>query len=74
MPNLVLSRRVQESLAIDGPCRVTVVRIRGSEVSLAIRAERDVKILRCELEQHPEETESGSDSNDTGPAAAGETA
>jgi carbon storage regulator len=46
---LVLSRKVGETIIIDGDVRVTVVAIRGRETRLGIEAPEDVVILRGEL-------------------------
>lgn len=48
---LVLSRKVGETLVIDGNITVKVVRIQGNRVTLGIEAPSDVKILRGELNQ-----------------------
>lgn len=53
--NLVLTRRPQESIVADGPCKFTVVRIKGKQVTLAIEAERSVTIARAELLDEPQE-------------------
>jgi len=49
MQNLVLTREPGETIIIDGPSRVTVVRVDGKQVRLAIEAEPDVLVLRSEL-------------------------
>lgn len=46
---LVLSRRTNQSLVIDGRIRLTVIRIRGGQVRVAIEAPREVPIARSEL-------------------------
>jgi len=48
---LVLSRKVGETLVIDGNITVQVVKIQGNRISLGIVAPSDVKILRGELSQ-----------------------
>lgn len=48
---LVLSRKVGETLVIDGNITVKVVRIQGNRITLGIEAPSDVKILRGELNQ-----------------------
>jgi carbon storage regulator len=45
---LVLSRKQNESIFIDGRITVTVAEIRGGRVRLAIDAPRDVPIDRAE--------------------------
>lgn len=47
--NLVLTRREGETLLIGDDIRVSVVRIHGAQVQLAIRAPREVIILREEI-------------------------
>jgi carbon storage regulator len=46
---LVLSRKLNESIVIDGDIRITVVGIRGSHVRLGIEAPDSVAIFRAEL-------------------------
>tara|TARA_R110002096_G_scaffold315227_4_gene509461 strand:- start:942 stop:1106 length:165 start_codon:yes stop_codon:yes gene_type:complete len=46
---LCLSRRVGESIIIDGDIKVTVLRINSSQVKIGIAAPDDVLILREEL-------------------------
>jgi carbon storage regulator len=46
---LVLTRKLNESIILDGNIRVMVVEIRKNQVRLGIEAPRDVKILRDEL-------------------------
>jgi carbon storage regulator len=48
---LVLSRKVGDTLVIDGNITVQVVKIQGNRISLGIVAPSDVKILRGELNQ-----------------------
>ena len=50
---LVLSRRVEESILIDG-CRieVCVLGFRGDRVKLGIKAPREVTVIRGELPLH----------------------
>ncbi len=45
---LVLTRKKNESIFIDGRIAVTVSEIRGGRVRLAIEAPRDVRIERAE--------------------------
>lgn len=49
MSNLVLSRRRDESIEVDGKCKITVLRIGPDSVRLAIEAEESVEIWRSEL-------------------------
>ena len=46
---LILSRKVGESIAINGCIRVTVQAIRGHQVRLGIEAPEEIKIFRQEL-------------------------
>jgi len=46
---LVLSRKPDESILIDGNIRVTVLAIRGGQVRLGIEAPGEVTIFREEL-------------------------
>jgi carbon storage regulator len=46
---LVLSRKVNEKIVIDGGIVVTVVKIEGGQVRLGIEAPRDVKVYREEI-------------------------
>lgn len=47
---LVLSRKSDETIVIDGRITVKVVAVKGSRVQLAISAPRDVPIRRGELD------------------------
>lgn len=46
---LVLSRRTNEAVIIDGDIKVVIVGIEGNQVKLGIEAPDDVRILREEL-------------------------
>jgi carbon storage regulator CsrA len=46
---LVLSRRIEETILIDGRIEIQIVRVKGNTVKVGIRAPEDVKILRGEL-------------------------
>lgn len=48
---LILSRRKDESIIIDGRIEVVVVDIKGDQVKLGIKAPRDVKVFRNEVFQ-----------------------
>lgn len=48
---LVLSRQQGESIRVDGAAIITVMRVKGKRVALAIEAEGTVNILRTELEK-----------------------
>ena len=46
---LVLSRKKDQQIAIDGDIKIVVLKITGSTVRLGISASADVKVLRGEL-------------------------
>ena len=46
---LVLSRKVNEKIVIDGGIVVTVVKIEGGQVRLGIEAPRNIKVFRQEI-------------------------
>ncbi len=46
---LVLSRKKDESIVIDGQIQIEVIRVKGNTVRLGIKAPREVKVLRGEL-------------------------
>jgi carbon storage regulator len=46
---LVLSRRTDESIVIDGKIKIMVVEIRGNKIRLGIEAPKEVKVWREEL-------------------------
>ncbi|TWU28388.1 carbon storage regulator CsrA [Bythopirellula polymerisocia] len=46
---LVLSRKIGESIYINGKIIVKVVRINGNRVKIGIEAPKDVHIMRSEL-------------------------
>lgn len=46
---LVLSRKKNESIIIDGEVTITVVEVRGDKVRLGIEAPREVPIHRSEV-------------------------
>jgi carbon storage regulator len=48
---LVLSRRLGESIVIDGNVTVTVVAFRGEKVRLGITAPDDVQVDRSEVHE-----------------------
>lgn len=48
---LVLSRRVGEQIKIGDNISITVSRVRGDRVSIAIEAPPEIRILRSELEE-----------------------
>lgn len=48
---LVLSRKLEESILVDGRVKITILQIKGRKVRVGIEAPDDVQILRAELEQ-----------------------
>ncbi len=46
---LVLSRKQNEQVLIDGQITIQVLQIKGNTVRLGISAPRDVKVMRGEL-------------------------
>ena len=46
---LVLSRKKQETIVIDGNIEIEVLQVKGNSVRLGVKAPRDVKVLRGEL-------------------------
>jgi len=46
---LVLSRKENESIVIDGRITVRIVRVQGGRVRVAIEAPREVPVRRSEL-------------------------
>ncbi len=46
---LVLSRKKNETILIDGKIEIQVVQIQGNKVRIGINAPQDVRILRGEL-------------------------
>lgn len=46
---LVLTRKEQETIIVDGPCTIKLVRIEGSKVRIGIVAAPSVNVIRGEL-------------------------
>jgi carbon storage regulator len=55
---LVLSRKINEKIVIDGGIVLTVVKIEGGQVRLGIEAPSDVKVYREEILNKVREKES----------------
>lgn len=51
---LVLSRKLNESIVVDGNIRITVVGIRGNHVRIGIEAPDSIRIIREELQDRAE--------------------
>src|SRR4051794_41440457 len=56
---LVLTRRVGETVVIDGNIEVTVVAVQGDRVRLGIRAPKSVPVDRQEVHQRRQASASG---------------
>jgi carbon storage regulator len=50
---LVLSRKVGEQLVVGDNIRIVVHRVAGNRVTIGIEAPSDIRIIRGELEVHP---------------------
>lgn len=50
LSGLILSRRVGETIVIDGKVRVTVHKVDGNQVKIRIEAPQDVSIHREEIQ------------------------
>ncbi|MBL6725245.1 MAG: carbon storage regulator [Rubripirellula sp.] len=50
---LVLSRKIKEKLVIDGDIVITVQKIAGNRITLAIEAPKEVRVRRGELDKCP---------------------
>ena len=46
---LVLSRKKNQTILIDGQIEIEVLQIKGNNIRLGIKAPRDVRVLRGEL-------------------------
>ena len=46
---LVLMRKAQQSIVIDGRITITIVEVRGKQIRLGIEAPRDIAVHRAEL-------------------------
>lgn len=46
---LVLSRKKQETILIDGNIEIQIVQIQGNKVRIGINAPKEVRVLRGEL-------------------------
>lgn len=55
---LVLSRKANESIVIREDIIVEVIQVKRGVVKLAIRAPKDVKILRGEIKEDADQTDS----------------
>ncbi len=51
---LVLTRKKNESILIDGEISISVIEVRGNRVKLGITAPDHVRVVRTEIVQRPE--------------------
>ena len=49
---LVLSRKKNESIIIDGNIEIEVLQVKGKSIRLGIKAPNDVRVLRGELKPY----------------------
>ena len=61
---LVLSRKKDESIVLDGQIEITVLKIKGNTVRLGIKAPSNIKVLRGELSPFDVEVEMEKDEKD----------
>ncbi len=54
--SLVLTRRVGQSIRIDNDIVVTIVSVDRGKVRVGVEAPRDIRVVRTELLESPEET------------------
>lgn len=61
---MVLTRKLNETIVIDGNVTVTVVEVRGNRVKLGIIAPKEVPVMREEIAKHVvSKNETGSQTN-----------
>ena len=60
---LVLSRKQDQKIVIDGNIEVTVVDIRGDKIRLGIQAPKEVDIYRAEMREESKEDKPASRNN-----------
>ena len=61
---LVLSRKKDESIVLNGQIEITVLKIKGNTVRLGIKAPSNIKVLRGELSPFDVEVEMEKDEKD----------
>ena len=47
---LVLSRKLGESILLDGGIEIQIVKVQGSKIRLGITAPKNIKVIRAELQ------------------------
>ena len=50
---LILTRKASQGISVDGPCEIVILEVNRGRVKLGFVADRDVKILRTELDIDP---------------------
>ena len=59
---LLLTRKIGESIIIDGDIKITIADIQGNQIRIGIDAPKEVKVYREEIvERMKAETERGKD-------------
>ena len=48
---LVLSRKLNEEIVVDGPCVIRIAGVKGRRVAIGVKADRETKIVRAEAAQ-----------------------
>ncbi len=66
---LVLSRKKDESIVIDGNIVITVVEVRGDKVRLGIQAPREIPIHRSEVHEAIKNEQNKQAAEDAGDAS-----
>ena len=62
---LVLSRKKNQTIIIDGNIEIEVLQVKGNSIRLGIKAPRDVRVLRGELKPFGMAPEEGEDERET---------
>lgn len=63
--NLILQRKINEMIVVDGPCRIMVVNVSGSRVKLMVQADNGTTVHRQEIYELIKETKIEPEENDT---------
>lgn len=66
---LVLTRKLNETIIIDGDICITVLGIRGNQVRIGIEAPEQIRVLREELCQETSASRTSAAAKDAAPAA-----
>ena len=62
---LILTRRVGETLMVGDDVTVTVLGVKGNQVSIGVNAPKDVSVHREEIYQRIQREKEGSDQSDS---------